>query len=136
MPKTSSRSLFAAPIEPMLAKSIEALPEAGDFLLRAEVGRLSRHRLSSDGRRDLDPEPRPASRSTATFPSCARPCSSDCRPAAIVDGEIVVVRGAGLDFDSLQQRLHPAASRVARLAVETPASFVAFDLLAARRPRA
>ncbi len=41
------------------------------------------------------------------------------------------MRGKGLDFDSLQQRLHPAASRVARLSVETPASFVAFDLLAA-----
>jgi len=50
---------------------------------------------------------------------------------AIVDGEIVVAGADGLDFDALQQRLHPAASRVAKLAVATPASFVAFDLLAA-----
>ncbi len=50
---------------------------------------------------------------------------------SIVDGEIVVVGRNGLDFDALQQRLHPAASRVAKLAVATPASFVAFDLLAA-----
>jgi ATP-dependent DNA ligase len=49
----------------------------------------------------------------------------------VIDGEIVVVSGSGLDFDALQQRLHPAASRVARLAKETPAAFVAFDLLAA-----
>ncbi len=49
---------------------------------------------------------------------------------AVVDGEIVVAGERGLDFDVLQQRLHPAASRVNRLAVETPASFVAFDMLA------
>ena len=50
----------------------------------------------------------------------------------VVDGEIVVFTsdGEGLDFDALLQRIHPAASRVARLSKETPASFVAFDLLA------
>ena len=48
----------------------------------------------------------------------------------MLDGEIVVATPRGLDFDALQQRVHPAASRVARLAAETPASFVAFDLLA------
>jgi ATP-dependent DNA ligase len=49
----------------------------------------------------------------------------------VVDGEIVITTPRGLDFDLLQLRLHPANSRVAKLAVETPASFVAFDLLAA-----
>jgi ATP-dependent DNA ligase len=49
----------------------------------------------------------------------------------VVDGEIVIVSDTGLDFDALQLRLHPAASRVAKLAAETPSSFVAFDLLAA-----
>ena len=48
----------------------------------------------------------------------------------VVDGEIVVVTEDGLAFDTLQNRLHPAASRVKKLAAETPASFVAFDLLA------
>ena len=48
----------------------------------------------------------------------------------MVDGEIVVVTDQGLGFDTLQQRLHPAESRVRKLAEETPASFVAFDLLA------
>jgi len=47
-----------------------------------------------------------------------------------VDGEIVIATPRGLDFDALQLRLHPAASRVAKLAAETPSSFVAFDLLA------
>jgi len=48
----------------------------------------------------------------------------------VVDGEIVIASAHGLDFDALQLRLHPAASRVQKLAAETPASFVAFDLLA------
>ena len=48
----------------------------------------------------------------------------------MVDGEIVIATPHGLDFDALQLRLHPAASRVAKLAKETPAAFVAFDLLA------
>ena len=48
----------------------------------------------------------------------------------MVDGEIVIAGPRGLDFDALQLRLHPAASRVAKLAAETPSSFVAFDLLA------
>ena len=51
-------------------------------------------------------------------------------PEGVFDGEIVIATRHGLDFDALQLRLHPAASRVARLAAETPASFVAFDLLA------
>ena len=49
----------------------------------------------------------------------------------MVDGEIVIATPRGLDFDALQLRLHPAASRVAKLSREMPASFVAFDLLAA-----
>jgi ATP-dependent DNA ligase len=48
----------------------------------------------------------------------------------VVDGEIVIATGHGLDFDALQLRLHPAASRVQKLAAESPAAFVAFDLLA------
>ena len=51
-------------------------------------------------------------------------------PRSVIDGEIVIATTAGLDFDALQMRLHPAASRVAKLAEATPASFVAFDLLA------
>jgi ATP-dependent DNA ligase len=51
-------------------------------------------------------------------------------PEGVFDGEIVIATPHGLDFDALQMRLHPAASRVAKLAAATPASFVAFDLLA------
>ena len=49
---------------------------------------------------------------------------------AVIDGEIVLAGERGLDFDALQQRIHPAASRINRLAAETPASFIAFDMLA------
>ena len=50
-------------------------------------------------------------------------------PECVLDGEIVIAGERGLDFDALQLRLHPAASRVAKLARETPASFIAFDIL-------
>jgi len=50
-------------------------------------------------------------------------------PDSALDGEIVIQRGGVLDFDAMQQRLHPAESRIRKLAAETPATFVAFDLL-------
>ncbi len=64
------------------------------------------------------------------FPELAPALLSTLPGRAVVDGEIVIAGARGLDFDALQMRLHPAASRVAKLAAETPASFVAFDLLA------
>jgi ATP-dependent DNA ligase len=67
---------------------------------------------------------------TRYFPELAELLREVLPPRCVVDGEIVVVTGDGLDFDTLQNRLHPAASRVKKLSVETPASFVAFDLLA------
>ena len=51
-------------------------------------------------------------------------------PRCVVDGEIVIASGPGLDFEALLQRIHPAASRVNMLATETPAMLIAFDLLA------
>jgi ATP-dependent DNA ligase len=63
------------------------------------------------------------------FPDLTTRCLLRCRTAASMV-EIVIATPHGLDFDALQMRLHPAASRVAKLAKETPASFVAFDLLA------
>ena len=111
----------------MLAKLAEELPE-GDFLyepkwdgFRALVFR------ERDGvyiqSRDLRPLDR-------YFPELHETFLAQLPAGAVVDGEIVIVTGGGLDFDSLQLRLHPAASRVAKLSRETPASFVAFDILA------
>jgi ATP-dependent DNA ligase len=69
---------------------------------------------------------------TRYFPELLAPFLRDLPERCVVDGEIVVpaTDGRGLDFDALLQRIHPAESRVRRLAAETPASFVAFDLLA------
>jgi ATP-dependent DNA ligase len=93
------------------------------------VGRLPGHRVPRSRRR-AHPEPRPQ----AAEPLLPRTREGAGRAAArgcILDGEIVVAGPAGLDFDALQQRIHPAPSRIARLSKETPAGFVAFDLLAA-----
>ena len=122
-------ALPAAPIEPMLAKVAEALPAEGDFLFepkwdgfRALVFRRARRETAIQSRdlREFD----------RYFPELHAALAERLSPGCIVDGEIVVVGAGGLDFDALQQRLHPAASRVAKLALATPASFVAFDLLA------
>ena len=102
--------------------------------VRAQMGRLPRHRLSRRRRR-VHPEPRPAAARSLLSRAARRACSSGCRDGCVVDGEIVIATPHGLDFDALQLRLHPAASRVAKLAKETPASFVAFDLLAVGRRR-
>jgi ATP-dependent DNA ligase len=67
---------------------------------------------------------------TRYFPDLIDPILRNLPERAVVDGEIVIATEKGLDFDLLSLRIHPAASRVAMLAEETPASFVAFDLLA------
>ena len=123
-----SAALPKPPIEPMLAKIADTLPEEPGFQFepkwdgfRALVFR------TKDGltlqSRDLKPLNR-------YFPELEQALLAALPPGCILDGEIIVATPHGLDFDALQQRLHPAASRVARLAAETPASYVAFDVLA------
>jgi ATP-dependent DNA ligase len=63
------------------------------------------------------------------FPELLEPLRRALPGSAVVDGEIVIAGPRGLDFDALQQRLHPASSRVRLLAAATPATFIAFDLL-------
>jgi ATP-dependent DNA ligase len=67
---------------------------------------------------------------TRYFPELVDPLRAALPDRCVVDGEIVIVGERGIDFEALQLRLHPAASRVNKLAAEIPASFVAFDLLA------
>src|SRR5205814_7420115 len=64
------------------------------------------------------------------FPELVESLKRNLPERCVVDGEIVIATDHGLDFDALQMRIHPAASRVKKLAAETPSSFVAFDLLA------
>ncbi len=115
------------PIEPMLAKLAEDLP-GGAFLYEPKWDgfRAIVFRDESDvyiQSRDLRPLDR-------YFPEVHAACLAALPAGCVVDGEIVIATPGGLDFDALQLRLHPAASRIAKLAKETPASFVAFDLIA------
>jgi ATP-dependent DNA ligase len=117
------------PVEPMLAKSADAVP-AGPFLyepkwdgFRAIVFRGGPGEVYIQSR-DLKPLDR-------YFPELQAAFLEALPDGCVIDGEIVIASPTGLDFDALQLRLHPAASRVAKLAAETPASFVAFDALAA-----
>jgi ATP-dependent DNA ligase len=119
---------IAPPIEPMLAKLADALPREGNFLyepkwdgFRAIVFRgKSEVYIQS---RDLRPFDR-------YFPELHESLLARLPDGCVIDGEIVIRAPHGLDFDALQLRIHPAASRIAKLAEETPASFVGFDLLA------
>jgi ATP dependent DNA ligase domain len=119
---------IAPPVEPMLAKLADTLPEGGGFLyepkwdgFRAIVFRHRSDLLIQS--RDLRPLDR-------YFPELRESLLAHLPSDCVVDGEIVIPTPHGLDFDALQLRLHPAASRVAKLAKEIPASFVAFDALA------
>ena len=67
---------------------------------------------------------------TRYFPELFDPLREQLPPRCVLDGEIVIATGGGLDFEALLQRIHPAVSRINLLAEQTPASFVAFDLLA------
>jgi ATP-dependent DNA ligase len=111
----------------MLAKSVKAVPEGGYLYepkwdgFRCIVFRDGDEvELSSRGERPL----------TRYFPEVVDAVKANLPERCVVDGEIVIATGDRLDFDALLQRIHPAKSRVDKLAEETPASFVAFDLLA------
>ncbi|WP_198163739.1 ATP-dependent DNA ligase [Nocardia violaceofusca] len=116
------------PVKPMLAKSAGALPREDTFLYEPKWDGF-RCIVFRDGT-DIELGSRNDRPLTRYFPEVARLLDAALPPRCVLDGEIVVVTEHGLDFDVLQNRLHPAASRVNKLSVETPASFVAFDLLA------
>ena len=108
----------------MLAKLTRELP-VGEFLyepkwdgFRAIVFRDGDHvEIGSRNEKPL----------TRYFPELVEPIRAQLPEQCVVDGEIVIATERGLDFDLLSLRIHPAASRIEKLAGETPASFVAFD---------
>jgi len=113
----------------MLATVAESIPDGGgEFLFEPKWDgfRAIVFRGASDvyiQSRDLKPLDR-------YFPELHQALLEQLPPNCVVDGEIVIAVGDSLDFNALQMRLHPAASRVNKLAAETPSAFVAFDLLA------
>lgn len=116
------------PLEPMLAKIRPDIPREKGWLFEPKWDGF-RALVFKDGDdvRIFSRAKRPLDR---YFPELIEPMRDVLPEIAVVDGEIVVPDENGLDFDLLQLRLHPAASRVNKLAGETPSSFVAFDLLA------
>ena len=112
----------------MLAKSAKSLPEKPGLIYEPKWDGF-RSIVFRDGE-ELELASRNERPLTRYFPELAAPLLAGLPDRCVVDGEIVIVGANGLDFDALLQRIHPAASRVNRLAAETPASFIAFDLLA------
>ncbi|MBA2569927.1 MAG: ATP-dependent DNA ligase, partial [Chloroflexi bacterium] len=119
---------FEPPLEPMLAKPAEGIPTGDGWLFEPKWDGF-RAIVFRDGdevytqSRDLKPLDR-------YFPELADPFRAHLPERCVIDGEIVIAGRDGLDFEALLLRIHPAASRVRLLAAGSPASFVAWDLLA------
>ncbi|MFE5671316.1 ATP-dependent DNA ligase [Agromyces sp. NPDC056523] len=114
------------PVAPMLAKAVKDIPDVGHVEPKWDGFRTIVFRDGDEvelGSRNERPM-------TRYFPELVEALRVNLPERCVVDGEIILVREGRLDFDALQQRIHPAASRVRMLAEQTPVSFVAFDLLA------
>lgn len=114
------------PVSPMLAKPVTVIPPGASYEPKWDGFRALVFRDGDDvefGSRNERPM-------TRYFPELVRAAKAELPPRCVVDGEIVLPAEKGLDFEALQLRLHPAASRVRLLAEHTPARFIAFDLLA------
>jgi ATP-dependent DNA ligase len=116
------------PIKPMLAKLADSLPDGGGFLYEPKWDGF--RAIVFRGRRDVYIQSRDLKPLDRYFPELNAALLTALPPGCVVDGEIVIATPHGLDFDALQLRLHPAQSRTAKLAQQTPSAFVAFDVLA------
>src|SRR6266567_1015936 len=117
------------PVEPMLSKAIDAIPD-GDYVFEPKWDGF-RSIVFRDGD-EVEIGSRNERPMTRYFPELVDAVLAELPERCVIDGEIILPDFAAgrLDFEALQLRLHPAASRVRKLAAETPAHFVAFDLLA------
>ena len=114
------------PVAPMLAKSVAAIPPAASYEPKWDGFRCICFRDGDEvelGSRNERPM-------TRYFPELVEAIKAELPDRCVIDGEIVIATENGLDFEALQQRIHPAGSRVTLLAERTPASLIAFDLLA------
>ena len=116
------------PVSPMLATLARELPRAPGMIYEPKWDGF-RCVAFRDGD-DVELGSRNERPLTRYFPEVVAAVGEQLPSRCVVDGEIVIAGPAGLDFDALLQRIHPADSRVRMLAASTPASFVAFDLLA------
>ncbi|MCP8707345.1 ATP-dependent DNA ligase [Streptomyces thermocarboxydus] len=114
------------PVKPMLAKSVAKIPPGMQYEAKWDGFRAIVFR---DGD-EVELGSRTGKPLTRYFPELVEALRERLPERCVVDGEIVIARDGHLDFDALTERIHPADSRVRTLAERTPASFVAFDLLA------
>lgn len=114
------------PVKPMLAKPVKKIPPGMQYEAKWDGFRAIVFR---DGD-ELELGSRTGKPLTRYFPELVAALRERLPERCVLDGEIVIAKEGRLDFDALTERIHPAASRVATLAERTPASFVAFDLLA------
>jgi ATP-dependent DNA ligase len=114
------------PVKPMLAKAVPEIPDVGHVEPKWDGFRTIVFRDGDEvelGSRNEKPM-------TRYFPELVEAIKANTPERCVIDGEIVIIAGDRLDFETLQLRIHPAASRIKLLAEQTPASFVGFDLLA------
>ncbi len=119
---------IAPPVEPMLAKLADGVPDGDGWLYEPKWDGF-RAIVFRDGPR-LHLQSRELKPLNRYFPELEAPLLASLPERSVVDGEIVIAGKGGLDFEALLLRIHPAASRVRLLAAESPASIVLFDLLA------
>ncbi|MEA2682858.1 MAG: hypothetical protein QOK05_1186 [Chloroflexota bacterium] len=120
---------FSAPLEPMLSKGKDEIPRGDGWVYEPKWDGFRVIAFLSPGSTPIlsSRNGQPLQR---YFPELLPLLTEALPPECVVDGEIIIATERGLDFDRLQMRLHPAESRVRRLAAETPASVVLFDYLA------
>ncbi len=116
------------PVKPMLAKSVAEVPDGPGYLYEPKWDGF-RCIVFRDGD-EVELGSRNEKPLTRYFPEVVEAVKAQLPERCVVDGEIVIAGGKGLDFEALLQRIHPAASRIHLLAESTPGSFIAFDLLA------
>jgi ATP-dependent DNA ligase len=116
------------PIQPMLARAAKTIPDTGDLLFEPKWDGF-RCLVFRDGA-ELTLQSRAGKPLNRYFPEVLARLGQVLPERVVLDGELVIARRSRLDFDALTERIHPADSRVRLLAEQTPATFVAFDLLA------
>lgn len=116
------------PILPMLAKRVSELPKTGDWIFEPKWDGF-RALVFRDGK-EVMIQSRDEKSLNRYFPELIDPLLKQLPSRCVLDGEVVVAQKGALDFDSLQLRIHPAASRIKLLSEQIPSSIVFFDLLA------
>jgi len=115
------------PIPPMLAKRVDSLPEGDTWIFEPKWDGF--RALVFRDRDEIEIQSRDEKPLNRYFPELVETLRSQLPARCVLDGEIVVAKNNGLDFEALQLRLHPAASRVKLLSQQIPASIVFFDVL-------